>query len=361
MAIIWADFPSGQHGLYDTASAHMLNGIWAELNVALGTGAIGLVPDPDPNIGAAGVVLRMSPGNGGDVHARIVNPSGAHATAGIGFRLWLSRLPLGNASGNTRWYFRTSSNVTIAYCQVQTDGSIAAYSGAGLLLDQSAPILTANAYHHIETKLVRHASEGTLEVRVNGLAVLTLTELALGANDVGMVALGARIRANGDDPTNYFKDFVYWDGTGTAGNDFQGSVAVHDLVPNGDISLNWTPSTGLTGYNLLDEEPPNDLDYIQAGDPAPSPAVFSLTDLPEDVTSVRALLPIVRAVKTDGGDCNLQVSVTPNNTDWDDGADRPMTTAFTYWWDVSPTSPATSAAWTPSEVNAAYVKANRTL
>jgi hypothetical protein len=29
MAIIWADFPSGQHGLYGSTIAHMFNGIWA--------------------------------------------------------------------------------------------------------------------------------------------------------------------------------------------------------------------------------------------------------------------------------------------------------------------------------------------
>jgi hypothetical protein len=367
MAIIWADFPSGQHGLYGTSTASMLNGIWAETQSGSSGGTTALANDPDSNIGSAGRVLSTFGGNvnasNGHSFARIVNPSGAQATTGVGFRLWMSSLPQGNsASGNAIVRFRTSANADIIYFQVQADGSIGAYDSANTLLGSTAPATTANAFQHVEIKVLRHASAGTAEVRVNGAVVLDLDTLALGASDIGIITIGSRPRTTSQaTPTNYWKDFVLWDGSGSEGNNFQGSVAVHDLYTDGDISLNWTPSTGSTGWDLLDKTSVDDTTYIQAGDPAPSPAVMSLTDLPADVTSVRALLPIVRAVKSDGGDCNIQVSLTPNNVDWDDGADRPMTTAFTFTWDVSHLSPDTSAAWTPAEVNDAYVKFNRTL
>lgn len=367
MAIIWADFPSGQQGLYGSNTSYMLDGIWAQHENCNDSGAnvFGLTSDPDPNIGSAGRVLAFSTYNIAGFQSRIVIPGGAQSTVGMGFRLWQNQLPYDTTASNALWSMRTAANGWICSFLVYPDGSIAAYSGTlGSLLGQTGPSLTAGAYHHIETKVVRDAAVGTIEIRVNGISVLELENLNLGGTDISAVAIGCQtggFTSGNPDTVNYYKDFVLWDGTGSEGNDFQGSVAVHDLYTDGDISLNWTASTGSTGYNLIDETTPNDTDYIQAGDPAPSPAVFSLTDLPEDVTSVRALLPIVRAVKTDGGDCNLQVSVTPNNTDWDDGADRPITTAFTYWWDVSHTSPDTAAAWTPSEVNAAYVKANRTL
>lgn len=368
MAIIWADFPSGQHGLYGSDNSFMLNGIWADFFNDTGSGGqMALTSDPDPNIASAGYVLVVE---GGDFagptgnYARIVNPAGAQTTSGMGFRLWPSGLPSSaSEAGGAKWWFATSSNVVVAYCLVMPDGSIAAYNSSNTLLGQSEPCVTANAYTHIETKVLRDASAGTLEVRVNGVAKLELDTLALGANDIGMVRIGAdsNVNSGGSDKVNYYKDFVYWDGTGSEGNDFQGSVAVRDLYTDADISLNWTPSTGSTGWDLIDEIPPVDTDYIQAGDPAPDPAKFSVTNLPDDVTSVRALLPIVRAVKTDGGDCNIQVGITPNDTNWDDGADRPITTAYTYWWDVSHLSPATAAPWTPAEVNAAYVRADRTL
>lgn len=365
--IIWADFPSGQQGLYGSTLSYTLNGIWAGYSGTFASSFVALVNDPDPNIGSAGKVLRFNPtsstGAFGAIDFRFALPAGATAEVGVGCRLWLDQLPvLDTERGNARILWKTTGNVLIAYLEVGATGQITARNSAGTSLGATGPVLVANAYNHIEARCLRHASAGEIEVRVNGVTVLDLDTLALGSSDIGTMALGTdRSLAAGPYSFPHFKDVVFWDRSGTSGNDFQGSVAVHDLYPDGDISLNWTASTGATGYNLIDETAPNDADYIQAGDPAPSPAVFSLTDLPEDVTSVRALLPIVRAVKTDGGDCNLQVSVTPNNTDWDDGADRPITTAFTYWWDVSHTSPDTSAAWTPSEVNAAYVKANRTL
>ena len=125
-------------------------------------------------------------------------------------------------------------------------------------------------------------------------------------------------------------------------------------------SFNWTASTGSTGFNLIDEAGPDDADYVQAANPPPAASTFTLSDLPADVTSVRGLISLVRAKKTDGGDGNLQVSLQSNSVD-DLGADRPITTADTYWWDVSELSPDTGVAWTPAEVDAAKIKIDRTL
>jgi hypothetical protein len=365
MAIVFADFPSEQIGLYGSTESYMLDGIWAELREGGAAASVVLANDPDSNIGSAGRVLRVTGGSSGESYARIVSPLGAHATVGVGVRLWQSQLPVGNSNdGNAQVRFHTAANALVCYIQAQTDGSIAAYNSSDTLLGTSAlPVLTASGYHHIETKVLRDAAAGTIEVRVNGAVVLDLDTLALGASNIGMVTLGCDARGASDtDPGNYFKDFVYWDGSGSAGNDFQGSVAVRDLYTDADIDIgDWTASTGSTIWDLVDETTPNDADYGQAADPAPDPVKMSLTDLPDDVTSVKALIPITRSIKTDGGDCSLQVGLTPNDTDWDDGADNPLTTAYTYRWDVSHTSPATAAAWTPTEVNAAYVRLDRTL
>lgn len=355
MAIIWADFPSGQEGLYGTDTSYMLNGIWAQLFIG-GTATISLSEDPDPN--TEGNVLRMGVSSG-IARARIVNPAGAQVTSGVGVRMWLTSLPTGT-NIVPAIEFRNGSNVLICDAVVLPDGTLRVRNSAGATLGTTtAPAVTANAWQHVEVKSLRDAAAGEAELRVNGVSVLDLTGLALGADNIAQASLA--ITASDIFSFVYWKDFVYWDGSGANGNDFQGSVAVHDLLPDADIDLNWTPSSGSTGWDLLDESPPADGGYIQAADPPPDPAKFSLTDLPDDVTSVRALLPIVRAVKTDGGDCNIQVGLTPNDTNWEDGADRPVTTAFTYFWDVSHLSPATSAPWTPVEVNAAYGRVDRTL
>ncbi len=366
MAIIWADFPSGQRGLYGTTIAHMLNGIWAAIEGTFASSFTFIVNDPDPNIGAAGAVLQFHNDGATGVFSiltRFTMPS-VQPTVGIAFRMWLSAFPIGDVSrGNPQWGYRTIANAAVCRLAVGASGQIRAYNPAGTFIAESGPnAVVVNAYNHVETKVLRDAAAGTIEVRVNGAVKLTLAAQALGATNIANLFVGQEGEASeANDRFVYYKDIVFWDGTGSYATDFQGSVAVHDLLTNADISLNWTPSSGATGWNLLDENPPNDADYISAADPPPAAAVFGLTNLPTDVTSIRALLPIMRAVKTDGGDCNIQSGLTPDNVAWVNGADVPVTVASTYYWSAIHTSPVTAAPWTPAEVNAAYVRVNRTL
>lgn len=374
MALIWADFPSGQKGLYGTTVANMLNGVWAEFQSTVGTSYSALVIDPDPTIGSNGIVFTASSSTSSSGNAsqsgRLALPAEV-TTLGLAFRFWLAKLP-STATAAPFISFRNNANVDILTLRVSTTGQLVAVTGAsadgigGSTLGTSNPVLTANAYHHVEIKTTMGAGTGALEVRVNGVVAsgLTLSGLALGSNNIAQFVLGCSDPAGSADSTMkaYWKDLIVWDTTGSHVNDFQGAVAVRDIVPDADVSLNWTPSTGATGWDLIDEGDtgPNDADYISADNSLPSPAVFTMTDLPPDVVSVRAVMPIGRLVKSDGGDCTVQISVSPNNIDYDDGADRPITVASTYWWDVSYLSPDTGSAWTPTEVNSMRYKVNRT-
>lgn len=104
----------------------------------------------------------------------------------------------------------------------------------------------------------------------------------------------------------------------------------------------------------------NDMSFISADNAPPSPYVSELSNLPADVTSVKALMTRVRAAKTDGGDGSLQVSVVSNG-DIGSGANRPITTSQTYWSDVFQTDPDTSAPWLPSAVDLAQLQLDRTV
>lgn len=98
----------------------------------------------------------------------------------------------------------------------------------------------------------------------------------------------------------------------------------------------------------------------------PDPFVLGLTPLPDDVTSIRAVIPVVRAAKLDGGDGNIQVSFGTLDTNYDVGPDTPITNAMTYWGNatdpfVSEINPDTGTPWTPGEFNlGARVKVART-
>lgn len=372
MALIWADFPSGQIGMYGQDEAKMLNGVWAQFYSASDNPyTSGLQPDPDPEIGSAGIVLytpasTSSSGNS-STGARMALPAEV-TTLGIGIRLWMSSLPIDN--GAVPYIsFRTNANTDIITFRGTTTGQISAVKAAttnglsGTILATSDPVLVANAYNLIEIKATKGAGTGATEVRVNGIVVpgLTLSSQDLSASNIAQFQIGGTDASGSAGIGIYWKDLVVWDTSGDFINDFQGNVFVHDLVPDGDNALNWVPSTGSTGYNLIDEDLPVDTDYISADNTLPEASIFTMTDLPEDVITVRAVMPISRLVKTDGGDCQVMVSVSPDGVDWDDGEDRVITVANTFYNDVSYESPVTNAQWTPDEVDDILYKVDRTV
>lgn len=500
MALIWADFPSGQKGLYGLDAFRMTDGIWSgfddfmRTNVfpSVSTAQTNVVADPDPTV--SGYVLHPYSGTIQEAGPRLALPGGATSTVGLGCRMWLEDLPTGDWGnhGGPLLTFRTAGNVTIASVTVLANGRIAAAttrSGTTLLGTSLAPVIQAGAWNHVEVKMLRHASAGTLEVRVNGVAVsgLVLTGLALGASDIGIVAFGSNYAVAPSGTLVYYKDIIIWDGTGSEVNDFQGNVSVTDLNPDTDVSLGgWLPNVGSTGFPLVrDTLPqntltsigavaaaetvrinstyyawtagsvdagtpagtlanpwlvalggsaaasienlykaigasgvagttystgltahttvtplgytatqltvvptdgtttsmtfaetgtniswkssstlfyyPTDTSYVTADSTPPVEAEMTVTNLPAEVTSVRGVIAIARAFNSDGGDGKLQVSLSPNGVDYALGTDRPLTTAATYYWDVSEVSPDTSVAWLPSEVDTIRIRFDRTL
>ena len=353
MAVLFAEDFKG----YGDQQALMLNGLW-------GTDGLGLVDDPDtsappdPVTGSKKVAYFAGYGNG----MRRPFAKGAVAVAGVAYRLWLDNLP-GFTTFNARMLdggngCRCSLAITpTGVIQIYNGNGGAIGHGATLLGSTAAPVLTATAWHHIEFKVDTGA--GTAEARVDGVSVLqvagdvgTALQLGLGTTDDYSGTAGVYC---------HVKDLVMWDGSGGHNNDFLGTVSVLSMWTDSDVNLGWTTSTGTTGWNLLDKAPPiDDTDYIFAPFPAPPPSTFTLSDLPLNVSSVKALITQVRARKSDGGDGNIQASLISAGSEVD-GSNRPITTAFTYYEDVFETDPHSGGNWSVAAADAAEFKINRTV
>jgi hypothetical protein len=301
----------------------------------------------------------------------------ARTTIGVAQRIWLEALPSTGTQHPVIASFRDISDSRHIIITVNTAGWIEVYRGDALattqydfwvtattkLGDSGAPIIVANAWQHIETKVVLSDTVGSVEVRVEGITVVNLTNVDTINSAGGVTASIAQMGIGNSDsgPTMYVKDYIIWDTTTGFNNNFMGSCQVLKIIPDADVALNWTPSAGTTGYNLINEvTPDDDGSYISAPTPAPAAYKCSLSDLPITVTSVRGVMPIHRSRKTDAGDGNIQVgAISGASTGL--GADRPITTAYTYWWDIFDTDPATAAAWSRTSVNAMNLQLNRTL
>lgn len=350
MSIRWADFPTGSQGLYGNQAGLLLNGLYADVQG-------NLVDDPDPLVGAAGRVFQTASGH--NTYLRRVF-GGTYATVGLGFRIWLANLPgsIGDAP-----HFQITDMLNDVHCEmrVNPDGSISVFKDnvSGTLLASTAgPVLVANAWQHIEWKYYNNAA-GNTEIRVEGDTVLDFDgNTATGSQGLSQI----RLNSSGAPTQVFLKDFVMWNGLGDVANDFLGPCGVYFLPPIADVSGGWQKSTGATYYGILDNVPPDDTKYIFAEqDPAiPAAAVVSCAALPDDIVAVRAVLPIMRARKSDGGEGKVQMSLISAG-DEDLGADRPISTASTYWLDVSHYDPSTLSPWTPGAVDNVHFKINRTV
>ncbi len=350
MSILHAD----NFSIYGNNKAFMLNGVYAQVPT---DGS--LTADPDGI--SSGFVLHFEYNS----NLRFVLPS-LVTTIGMASRVWMSSLP--NAPTNTQvtpHIVYDGSNNPVVSINIDNTGRIVCWAGlpgVGANLGSTTnPVVTANGWYHIETKFVQASASSTIEVRVEGLVVLTLTGKTLAnANQFASVGI---LNQNGPQTVFWYaKDFIVWDTSGTYNVDFLGTCLVTNLSTVSDNTLNWAPSTGTTGWDILDNIPPDDAKYISASTSnIDTPYVGNLSDLPSDVTSVKALITYVRAAKTDGGDGSLQNGIVTGPGTVVSGANRPITIAQTYWRDVFETNPDTSAPWLPAAVNAAKVRINRTV
>lgn len=350
MTIRWADFPSASQGVYGNNIGLLLNGLYADVQGAL-------VDDPDPSVGAAGKVYQI--GAGHNTYLRRVFGATV-ATAFFGFRIWLSALP---GSIGAAPYFDITDTLNDIHCtlRVNPDGSLTVFKDntrSTVLASTPGPVIVANAWQHIAWKYHNNAS-GNTSIQVEGTEVLNF-DANTTTGSTGMAQI--RLNSNGAPANLYLKDICMWDGTGTDDNDFLGPCGIFWLPVNRLVSSGWTNVGGATPQAILSNVPPDDTKYIQAEqDPAiPAPCIVGCAALPDDIVAVRAVLPIMRARKSDGGEGKVQMSLISDG-DVDLGVDRAISTAFTYWGDVSTYDPSTLALWTPGGVDNLQFQIDRTV
>lgn len=330
--------------------------------------------DTDPISG--GYVMRTLSTNEiagySDSELRWVNPKGTVRTIGVALRMYMASLPT-TSYRRPAVVLKGASNSVICGISVNPTGYIQLWKGSPdasspgtLQATSSVPVVIAGGWQHMEMKFYCNGvGASTFELRVEGVTIsfdTTLTTVDLTSTPIAQVALASYYAVAGpagDTHTTWFKDWVVWDLSGSHNVDFLGSVFVGTLTPNADVSLNWA-TTDANGYSILDNSPPNDAHYISADSSLPAASTFSMTDLPATVTSVKGLMTMVRAVKSDGGDGNLQNGIVSSSSTAL-GTDNPITVAPVYWRDIIEEDPDTSALWTPTAVNSIKLQVNRTL
>lgn len=212
-------------------------------------------------------------------------------------------------------------------------------------------VFVDGTWYYIEVSVKLSDTVGTTALRING-ALITPTSGAQSGLDTkngGSKTVFDTVRLLGGSSANIKVDDLY------VTNDLTvlGDIAVSTLLPNGNGSTSqWAGSDGNStdNYLLVDEAgTPDQGDYVSSNT-AGQQDLYTMTDLPAGLGTVRAVYHAAHAIKTDSGSRQLKLAQRGAATNV--GPAMPLTTSFVnVGWGLT-TNPETGAAFTRAEVNA---------
>jgi hypothetical protein len=302
--------------------------------------------------------------NGG---LRFAFPGGNKTVVGSGYVAWFDSLPAIEDTAHL-FDFRDSSNVTQVVINMKTTGAIEAWRSqittGGVLLGSSLPVITTGAWQHIEARVKIDNAVGEVEVRVNGVTVLSVSGVDTCATAIVSCAQIMYWTPNSAPSFAFYMDDLYiWDDTGSFNNTFLGDRRVITDVPNQDTATaDWLKSSGVNGYAMIDELPPNDgTDYIYSATyvgPGDQSA-FRYPNTPSNTSLISGVHVIALGIKTDAGPANTKSSMISGAFE-SLGAEKTLTQVWTSRFDLFETNPATGAPWTKAALDAASIAIRRT-
>jgi hypothetical protein len=237
-------------------------------------------------------------------------------------------------------------------------------TGAGTLLATGTTTLVAGTYAYIEVKLSISDTTGVVQVQVNGIAE-TLTFVTGNATNQDTQNAGnasANIIQFGggtNTPENSdFDDMYINDGTGGVDDTFWGDIrVVAKSVDGAGNSAQFTPLSGANWQNVDEATPDGDTTYNE------SSTVNHIDSMTTDALgvagTVKGVAVNVYARKTDAGAGSLAPLWRIGSTDYP-GTGVPLSTDYSFVTQRYRVSPATSAAWTTSEIDGAQLGYKRT-
>lgn len=256
------------------------------------------------------------------------------------------------------WFASALGSATQIFLTRQLDGSLAVFrsEASPVLLGTSAPDIIRNSiYYYIEIKTLIDGAVGTVEVRVNGVAVLTLAGVNTNASLTGTTLLSAIGFFTAGNYIGYIDDLYVLDTAGgTPWNTFLGDSRVEYLRPDGaGATQAWDLIGAATHWQAVDDgaTPDGDTSYIHT-------ATLGLTDtetyLPTGLPSgtIFGLQVNLYARKTDSGPRSIAPVLRHAGADYVGSNQAPSFGTYNYLIQLYSLNPGTGVAWTIADVNA---------
>lgn len=248
--------------------------------------------------------------------------------------------------------FRSSGGVQCGL-GIGTDGVLRVYGAStGVVLGAAAAALATGplVWNFVEIEVELHDSTGAAGVWVNGQKVIDLSNVdtkGQSAADITEFAFLAPVPGPGS--PGIVDDLYVTNGTRL------GECRVVTLRPSADTAdADWTPSTGVDHFAVVDETSVNgDTDYAASAN-AGDLELYNLGDLGFTPAGVFAVQCKICARKDDATTREVRTKIRSNGAT-NDGATVALTSSYAYYSDILETDPDTSAAWTAAAVDALEV------
>ena len=202
--------------------------------------------------------------------------------------------------------------------------------GGGSTLATGWLTLDVDAWYLIEIYIKCDAS-GTVTIKINNTTDFTYS----GDTDYRGTTTLRRFQFYGGGQAGYTKGFLLDDlavnnASGSYQTTYAGLGGVYYLKPNGEgATATWTPSTGTVHYTMVDENPRNTTDWIQATDTGDID-LFELEDSPSYVNTINLVQVLYSAGVTESG-YNLLMDVVRHGTvNYSDGTSTIVTVTPAY-------------------------------
>jgi hypothetical protein len=201
-------------------------------------------------------------------------------------------------------------------------------------------VIPTGQWTHVSIRVFCDPSVGTVDVWLNEALALSLTGLNTGSGASSWAA----------DGTGFHLSDLILQASNTGTDTPFGDRAVQLILPNGaGGDTGFTPLSG-ANYTNVDEAPSDgDTSYVYSSTPG-TKDTYTLQDLPVAADAVEGIVWKSVARKTDAGTRTIAPVLRISATDYVGTTQNPST-SYSGYFQAYAQNPATSAAWTPSDVN----------
>lgn len=213
-----------------------------------------------------------------------------------------------------------------------------------VLVESGSISTTDQEWAHVQVRFYTADSGGYIQTRINGIDDIDYSgdTLPSGSTDIAQFMLEQR-GATTSGYTSYVDDINLGDGG------FPGDIRYNGIVPDGDSSVQWTPSTGSYNYALVDELPPSDDDYVSTGSAAYRD-LYTMGDWSGTAKTAQHLIAWLRARKDVAEPRQLSPLIQSGGS-LSTGSPLEINTSFGYLHHIVNTDPETGEAWTEDAIN----------